>query len=57
MMDENREFYTLHLPQLVNYVVPVIQLKDGKLEIASGVLVRAAEKHFVATSKHCVDGD
>jgi hypothetical protein len=56
-MDEDREFYTLHLPHLINYVVPVLQSKDGGIEIGSGVLVCASGRHFVATAKHCIDAN
>ena len=54
-MDEYLEFYSLHLPHLINYVVPVLQLKNGNIEIGSGVLVRASGRHFIATAKHCID--
>jgi hypothetical protein len=37
-MDENHEFYTLHLPHLVAYVVPVLQSKNRDVELGSGVL-------------------
>ncbi len=56
-MDENREFYTLHLPHLISYVVPVLQSKKRRVEIGSGVLVNAGGRHFVATAKHCIDAD
>jgi hypothetical protein len=56
-MDEDREFYTLHLPHLISYVVPVLQSKRGGIEIGSGVLVNAGGRHFVATAKHCIDAD
>jgi hypothetical protein len=56
-MDEYREFYTLHLPSLIAYVVPVLQSKKGGIEIGSGVLVNASGRHFVATAKHCIDAD
>jgi len=56
-MDEYREFYTLHLPHLISYVVPVLQSKNGRVEIGSGVLVNADGRHFVATAKHCIDAD
>jgi hypothetical protein len=55
-MDEHREFHLLHLPYLINFVVPVVQLKTGRIEIGSGVLVRADGRHFIATAKHCIDG-
>jgi Trypsin-like peptidase domain len=55
-MDEHREFYSLHLPQLINYVVPVVQ-KKRELKVGSGVLVRAGDRHFIATAKHCIDAD
>src|SRR5689334_10036453 len=51
-MDEDREFHTVHLPHLINYVVPVVQLKNGTVEVGSGVLVGAVGKHFIATAKH-----
>lgn len=54
-MDEDREFYTLHLPNLIGYVVPVLQSKKRRIEIGSGVLVNAGGRHFVATAKHCID--
>ncbi len=56
-MDEHREFYTLHLPSLIAYVVPVLQSKDGGIEIGSGTLVNAGGRHFVATAKHCIDAN
>lgn len=56
-MDEYREFYTLHLPHLISYVVPVLQSKRGNVEIGSGVLVNANGRHFIATAKHCIDAD
>jgi hypothetical protein len=56
-MDEDRAFYTLHLPHLISYVVPVLQSKKGRVEIGSGVLVDASGRHFVATAKHCIDAD
>jgi hypothetical protein len=56
-MDEDHEFYTLHLPHLISYVVPVLQSKKGGVEIGSGVLVTAGGRHFVATAKHCIDAD
>jgi hypothetical protein len=55
-MDEDQEFYRLHLPQLVGYVVPVLQQKS-RIELGSGVLVKVGERHFVATAKHCIDGN
>jgi hypothetical protein len=55
-MDESHEFHSLHLPHLINYVVAVMQTKNGKLEIGSGVLVKAGKRHFIATAKHCIDG-
>ena len=33
-MDEYREFHSLHLPRLINYVVAVLQMKNGKLRAA-----------------------
>lgn len=56
-MDEDREFYTLYLPQLISYVVPVLQNKKKDVELGSGVLVNANGRHFVATAKHCIDAD
>lgn len=56
-MDEYHEFYTLHLPHLISYVVPVLQSKNGRVEIGSGVLVNVKGRHFVATAKHCIDAD
>lgn len=56
-MDEDREFYTLYLPQLIGYVVPVLQNKKKNVELGSGVLVNANGRHFVATAKHCIDAD
>ncbi|NQT38956.1 MAG: hypothetical protein HQ581_15775 [Planctomycetes bacterium] len=56
-MDEDREFYTLHLPYLISYVVPVLQSKKRRVEVGSGVLVNAGGRHFVATAKHCIDAD
>jgi hypothetical protein len=56
-MDEDGEFYTLYLPHLISYVVPVLQSKKGGIEIGSGVLVNASGRHFVATAKHCIDAD
>ena len=55
-MDEHREFHSLHLPHLINYVVPVMQ-KKRTVEIGSGVLVRAGDQHFIATAKHCIDAE
>lgn len=55
-MDENREFHILHLPHLLNYVVAVMQMKEGRLEIGSGVLLKAGDRHFIATARHCIDG-
>jgi hypothetical protein len=57
MMDECREFYTLHLPHLINYVVPVLQSKNGGIEIGSGVLVNVRGRHLIATARHCIDAD
>lgn len=56
-MDEDREFYTLYLPDLIGYVVPIMQSKKGRVDIGSGVLVNAGGRHFVATAKHCIDAD
>ena len=56
-MDQDREFYTLHLPNLVSYVVPVLQSKNRGIEIGSGVLVNAEGRHLVATARHCIDAD
>lgn len=56
-MDEDREFYTVHLPHLVSYVVPVLQSTKRGIEVASGVLVNAGGRHFVATAKHCIDAN
>src|SRR5262245_31534967 len=56
-MDENREFYTLHLPHLISYVVPVVQSKRGDVEVGSGVLVKVGKRHFVATAQHCIEAD
>lgn len=56
-MDEDREFYTLHMPHLINYVVPVLQFKKGAVELGSGILVKVNERHFIATAKHCIDAD
>lgn len=56
-MDECHEFYFLHLPRLISYVVPVLQSRKGRVEIGSGVLVNAKGRHFVATAKHCIDAD
>ena len=56
-MDEYREFCTLYLPHLISYVVPVLQSKQGGVEIGSGVMVNASGHHFVATAKHCIDAD
>jgi hypothetical protein len=56
-MDEDREFYSLHLPYLIGYVVPVLQSKKGDVELGSGVLVKVNGRHFVATAKHCIDAD
>src|SRR5262249_31771725 len=55
-MDENREFHALHLPNLIGYVVAVLQTKK-RLEIGSGVVVKIGNRHFIATAKHCIDGD
>ena len=58
-MDENREFYTLHLPHLFGYVVPVLNAKKGDAcpAIGSGVLVNVSGRHFVATARHCIKDD
>lgn len=56
-MDESAEFYTLHLPQLARYVVPVVELRKGKYQLGSGVLVGVGGRHFVATARHCIEGD
>lgn len=56
-MDDNSEFHSIYLPHLINYVVPVLQHKNNKIEIGSGILVKAGQRHFVATAKHCIDAD
>jgi hypothetical protein len=54
-MDEHQEFCTLHLPHLINYVVPVVLMENGKPQLGSGVLVGAGGRHFIATARHCID--
>lgn len=54
-MDEHQEFYSLYLPQLIAYVVPVVQWKGGGIEVGSGVLLNVSGRHFIATAKHCID--
>jgi len=56
-MDEWAEFYNLHLPQLARYVVAVVQVRGGGFQLGSGVLVGVGGHHFVATVRHCIEGN
>jgi len=50
---DEREFNTHHLPHLLNYVIPIVPKGEWP---ASGVLVSAGGRHFVATAAHCIVG-
>jgi hypothetical protein len=51
-----QESRSVYLPNLINYVVPVIQERKNKgAQIGSGVLVGAEGRHFIATAGHCID--
>jgi hypothetical protein len=46
------EFSAHHLPDLFNYVVPIL---NGNKELGSGVLVNWHGRHIVATARHCIE--